>query len=255
MKTKKTTMMTVVLAALLSSCATHYRMDSIERTRVLIDKSYDNTTVKAAEEFIAPFKAEVDRQMSPVVGKVANYLYAKKPESPLSNVLTDMLMWASEKYGEKPDFSVYNIGGMRAALAVGDVTIGDVIDVAPFENNICFVTLTGAKVRELFEQIAKQGGQGVSREVRLVITADGKLKSATVAGKEIDDNAQYRIVTLDYVAQGNDHMEAFRSGTDIKLSTAQENNVRFLIMDFFRAKMAQGESVEGKLDGRITIEH
>ena len=77
----------------------------------------------------------------------------------------------------------------------------------------------------------------------------------TVAGKEIDDNAQYRIVTLDYVAQGNDHMEAFRSGTDIKLSTAQENNVRFIIMDFFRAKMAQGESVEGKLDGRITIEH
>ena len=153
------------------------------------------------------------------------------------------------------DLTVYNIGGMRAALAVGDVTIGDVIDVAPFENNICFVTLTGAKVRELFEQIAKQGGQGVSREVRLVITADGKLKSATVAGKEIDDNAQYRIVTLDYVAQGNDHMEAFRSGTDIKLSTAQENNVRFLIMDFFRAKMAQGESVEGKLDGRITIEH
>lgn len=255
MKTKKTTMATVVLAALLSSCATHYRMDSIERTRVLIDKSYDNTTVKAAEEFIAPFKAEVDKQMSPVVGKAANYLYAKKPESPLSNVLTDVLMWASEKYGEKPDFSVYNIGGMRAALAVGDVTIGDVIDVAPFENNICFVTLTGAKVRELFEQIAKQGGQGVSREVRLVITADGKLKSATVAGKEIDDNAQYRIVTLDYVAQGNDHMEAFRSGTDIKLSTAQENNVRFIIMDFFRAKMAQGESVEGKLDGRITIEH
>ena len=83
-------------------------------------------------------------------------------------------------------------------------------------------------MRELFEQIAKQGGQGVSREVRLVITADGKLKSATVGGKEIDDNAQYRIVTLDYVAQGNDHMEAFRSGTDIKLSTAQENNVRFL---------------------------
>ena len=236
MKTKKTTMMTVVLAALLSSCATHYRMDSIERTRVLIDKSYENTTVKAAEEFIAPFKAEVDKQMSPVVGKAANYLYAQKPESPLSN-------------------SVYNIGGMRAALAVGDVTVGDVIDVAPFENNICFVTLTGAKVRELFEQIAKQGGQGVSREVRLVITADGKLKSATVAGKEINDNAQYRIVTLDYVAQGNDHMEAFRSGTDIKLSTAQENNVRFLIMDFFRAKMAQGESVEGKLDGRITIEH
>ena len=82
MKTKKTTMATVVLAVLLSSCATHYHMDSIERTRVLIDKSYDNTSVKAAEEFIAPFKAEVDRQMSPVVGKVANYLYAKKPESP-----------------------------------------------------------------------------------------------------------------------------------------------------------------------------
>ena len=242
------------MAALLSSCATHYQLAGVERSRVLMDKTYDATPVKAAEEFIAPFNTEVDKQMSPVVGRVANYLYAKKPESPLSNVLTDVLVWTSAKYGEKPDFAVYNVGGMRAALAVGDVTIGDVLDVAPFENKICFVTLTGAKVRELFEQIAKQGGQGVSREVRLVITADGKLKSATVGGKEIDDNAQYRIVTLDYVAQGNDHMTAFQSGTNINSPKSEENNVRFIIMDFFRTKMAQGETVEGKLDGRITIE-
>lgn len=237
-----------------TSCTSHYQLAGVERTRVLMDKTYDNPSVPATVSFLAPYKVEVDKQMSPVVGRVANYMYAKKPESPLSNLLTEVLMWAGKTYQETPDFAVYNIGGMRAALAVGDVTIGDVLDVAPFENKICFVTLTGQKVKELFQQIAAQGGQGVSKDVRLVITKDGQLKSALVHGKEIDENADYRIVTLDYVAQGNDHMAAFLSGKNINNPKAESNNIRFIIMDYLRERMAAGETVRSEMDGRITIE-
>ena len=254
MKTKKTTMATVVLAALLSSCATHYRMDSIERTRVLIDKSYDNTTVKAAEEFIAPFKAEVDKQMSPVVGKVARNMHAKRPESGLSNLLADILVWAGKFYNEKPDFGVYNIGGMRAAIPEGKITIGDIYALAPFENKICFVTLTGKKVKELFKQIAGRGGEGVSHEVKLVITQDLKLVSATIHDKEIDPQAKYRIATIDYVSHGNDKMYAFKGATDRNDPMEEKDLTRSIIMEYFKEKAAQGQKVESKIEGRITVE-
>ena len=184
--------------------------------------------------------------MNPIVGHVGCYLAADRPESPLSNLLTDILVWAAKDYKETPDFAVYNIGGMRAALAEGDVTIGDVLEVAPFDNKICFVSLTGAKVKELFSQMAMQGGEGVSHEVQLEITKDGKLKSAKVKGKNIDDAATYRIATIDYVAQGNDKMTAFKSATDINQPEAEENNVRYIIMNYLREMAKQNIIVTAK---------
>ena len=177
-------------ALLSSSCSTGYKITGFERSRILIDSTYDDAADKAVADFMKPYKRHVDSIMSPVVGMSAEYMYADRPESNLSNLLTDILVWAGKDYGEKPDFAVYNIGGMRSAFAKGKVTYGDVLDVAPFENKICFVTLTGAKVKELFAQIAAVGGEGVSHGVELVITKDGRLKSAKLNGKEIDPEAR-----------------------------------------------------------------
>ena len=237
-----------------SSCSTGYEVTGFERSRILIDSTYDTAADEAVADFMKPYKRQVDSIMSPVVGISAEYMAADRPESNLSNLLTDILVWAGKDYGERPDFAVYNIGGMRSAFAKGEVTYGDVLDVAPFENKICFVTLTGAKVKELFAQIAAAGGEGVSHGVELVITKDGRLKSARLDGREIDTEARYRIATLDFVAQGNDNMTAFKSATDVNSPAGKDNNVRFIIMKYMQEKMKQGMSVSSKTEGRIKIE-
>ena len=242
-------------AALLpSSCSTGYEVTGFERSRILIDSAYDRTEDKAVADFIRPYKQHVDSIMSPVVGTAAEYLYAERPESNLSNLLSDILVWCGKDYGERPDFAVYNIGGMRSAFAKGDITYGDVLDVAPFENKICFVTLTGDKVMELFGQIAASRGEGVSHGVELVITEDGRLKSALLHGRRIVADAKYRIATLDYLAQGNDKLEAFKASTDVKSPSSDENNVRFIIMKYMKKKRQKGESVGSQVEGRIKIE-
>jgi 2',3'-cyclic-nucleotide 2'-phosphodiesterase (5'-nucleotidase family) len=167
--------------------------------------------------------------------------------------LADILIWGGKAYDEHPDLSVYNVGGIRAAFAKGKVTYGDVVEVAPFENKICFLTLTGEKLLELFQQIAKRGGEGVSHSVNLVITSDRKLKSALLNGKEINPQASYRIATLDYLAQGNDGLVAFKSSTDVKSPQTTENNVRFIIMDYFREQQKMGNIVDAHIEGRIVI--
>ena len=144
---------------LLSSCSSGYKITGFERSRILIDSTYDATADKAAADFMKPYKSHVDSIMSPVVGVSAEYMSAERPESKLSNLLADILVWSGKDYGEHPDFAVYNIGGIRSAIAKGKVTYGEVLDVAPFENKICFVTLTGAKVTELFEEMAMAGGE------------------------------------------------------------------------------------------------
>ena len=239
---------------LCASCSSGYRIVGFERSRILVDSVYDAAPDEAAAVFMTPYRQKVDSIMSPVVGRVADYMSAGKPESSLSNLLADILVWCGRDYGESPDFAVYNIGGIRSAFAKGEVTYGDVLDVAPFENKVCFVTLTGDKVTELFGQIAAVGGEGVSHGVELVITGDGRLKSARLNGKGIDPVARYRVATLDYVAQGNDNMSAFKSSADVNSPEGDDNNVRYIIMKYMSEQMARGVAVSAKVEGRIKTE-
>lgn len=241
------------MSLMATSCATHYQMTGITYSRILIDKRYDVSADSSLAHFIEPYQHQVDSIMRPVVGRLASDMDAHRPESKLSNLLSDILLWGAAKYHEKADFAVYNMGGIRAALTAGDVTYGDVVDVAPFENKICLVTLSGAKVKELFAQIARRGGEGVSHGVELQITRDGHLVNALVNGKPIDDTAQYRISTLDYVAHGNDQMTAFKSSTDILAPQNEQDNVRFLIIDYLREQSRQGIVVDREVGGRIKI--
>lgn len=256
MKRSKTIAIACLVAALsLSSCVKHYQLAGIERTRVLIDSRYDKEPSEDVKQFMAQYTHTVDSLTSPLVGHLAKNMAAHRPESELSNLLADIMVWAGRDYGENPAMGVYNMGGIRASMSMGDVTFGDVLDVAPFENKICFLTLSGESLIRLFENIAAVGGEGVSKEVRLVITKDGKLKSATLNGQAIDPNASYRIATIDYLAHGNDRLEAFNEKTDFNSPQATSNDTRFIITNYFKEKMAQGVVVDANVEGRIVVSY
>lgn len=243
----------LVAVCMLQACHSHYEVAGIERTRMIVDSRYDQNPDKAAASFLAPYKHQVDSVMGPVMGTVARNMEAFRPESELSNLLADILVWASPEYGEKPVMGVYNMGGIRAALTKGKVTYGDVLDIAPFENKIAFTTLTGEKLMELFSQIARRGGEGVSHGCELIISPKGKLLSARLHGEEIDPAKEYRIVTIDYLLGGNDGMKALNEGNNLNSPQETRNNTRFIIMNYFKEKAAKNEAVDAKIEGRIKI--
>lgn len=244
----------VLALALLAatSCSSGYKVVSISRSRILIDSRYDRPEPQA-EAFLSPYSKEVDSVMSPVVGSIARNMTAAKPESEESNLLADIMVWGGKFYGEKPDFGLYNMGGIRAAFSKGKVTYGDVLDVAPFENKICFFNLRGDRVLELFQQIAAVGGEGVSHSLRLKITRDGRLLSATINGEPVDPSKEYRVATLDYLAQGNDHLDALKLKTDVNSPTDEQSNSRYVICKYFEEQAAEGKAVDSQVEGRIVI--
>jgi len=253
MKTKTTIF--CALASLLlmtSACKSHYQVASVERSRILVDSRYDAQDAQISQ-FITPYKQKVDSVLGPVVGHTARYMKVERPESPLSNLLSDILVWAGKEYNEQPDFGLYNMGGIRANLPKGAITYGDVLDVAPFENKIAFGTLKGSEVLELFQQIASTGGEGVSENVRLVISKDGKLESATLKGEAIESHRNYRVATIDYLMGGNDKMEALRKCRDINAPQDASNNTRFIIMNYFKEMARQGKVVDRDVEGRIKM--
>ena len=237
------------------SCRSHYHLAGIERTRIVMDNRYDRQPDEAAARFLAPYKHQVDSVMGPIMGRVAHNMAPERPESDLSNLLSDILVWAAAEYGEQPVLGIYNMGGIRASLTRGDVTYGDVLDIAPFENKIAFTTLSGETLLKLFRQIAKRGGEGVSRGCELVITKDGQLVSARLHGQEIDPQADYRVTTIDYLLGGNDGMSALNEGRDVNSPQEKRNNTRFIIMNYFKMMAAKGEAVDAKVEGRIRVKN
>jgi 2',3'-cyclic-nucleotide 2'-phosphodiesterase (5'-nucleotidase family) len=250
---KRTTIYLLMSMLLLTSCKHHYEVASMQRSRILVDSRYDAQPDQKAADFLKPYKHQVDSVMGPVVGQSARYMTAQRPEGTLSNLLADILVWAGKDYGEKPDFGIYNMGGVRADLPKGKVTYGDVLDVAPFENKISFITLKGDVLLELFGQIAKTGGEGMSRAVRLVITKGGQLVSATINGEPIDPQKEYRVTTIDYLLGGTDKMEAFKKGTNINAPKDASNNTRFIIINYFREMQKQGKVVDAEIEGRVVV--
>ena len=251
---KKLPIGAILGAFMLSACSSHYQLAGVQRTRIVVDSRYDATPDAAATAFLAPYKHQVDSVMGPVVGRVAHDMEANRPESSLSNLLSDILIWAAAEYGETPVLGIYNMGGIRASLVKGEVTYGDVLDIAPFENKIAFTTLKGETLLKLFRQIAHRGGEGVSHGCELVISRQGELISARLHGQEIDPQADYRITTIDYLLGGNDGMSAMNEGHDLKSPQEARNNTRFIIMNYFKEKAAKGEIVEAKVEGRIKVQ-
>ena len=138
------------------------------------------------------------------------------------------------------------------ALPEGDITYGNIYEITPFENTLCIVTMNGVLLRELFENIAAVHGEGLSGAC-LEISGDGKLLDATVAGKEIEDSKEYKVATLDYLAEGNDHMTAFAKVGDADKLLPEKATVRQLFLNYVNEQTKAGKKIDSKIEGRITV--
>jgi len=188
--------------------------------------------------------------MSEVIGHSPRSIRKGSPESPLGNLTGDALVWmAEELYGVKADVGIYNSGGIRAEISAGDVTVGDVYAVYPFDNVLSLVTLKGRDLKKLFDYVASSGGLPINAGVKMVIQ-DGTVKSVTVGGKTVDDSKTYTVATIDYLVNlgryGLENAMTRRDAPDI---------IRDNFVDYFRHLAAENSGmITAAKDGRITVE-
>lgn len=245
--------LTICMIAAAAS-AQKYRVSGVKRTRLTVDSTYDACKDNATAVFLVPYKSIIDSIMLPVVGRLECAAEIDKPESRMTNLMADIMLWSGVLCGEKIDVGVYNIGGIRSPMAAGDVTYGDVLSVAPFENKVCFLSLTGDALIELFSQMAFTGGECVSKGVNLVFTKDAKLKSAKLNGQDILPERKYRIATNDFLAQGNDKMLAFKKKTDFVVLDDKAYNAREVMVKYFSYMKEHGLKVNPQVEGRVVVE-
>lgn len=96
---------------LLASCSSGYSLAGVEGGRVAITDVYDRKPDAEALNILKPYQQKVDSIMSPIIGHSAKNLTAYRPESPLSNLMADVLRQAAVRAIGKPaDVAVMNMG-------------------------------------------------------------------------------------------------------------------------------------------------
>lgn len=130
------------------------------------------------------------------------------------NFMADFLYTrGTEMQPEPVDFALVNRGGLRTDIPKGTISKGQVINLLPFYNKIQVLEISGHDLRQVFDAMAKVGGNGVSSQVYAEFDPEDEVATKIIInGKPLDDSRIYRIATIDYLAKGGDYMTGLRNG-------------------------------------------
>ncbi len=205
--------------------------------------------------FYLPYKEMIEAEMNEVIGDSESEMIKDKPESLLTNFLADLLLEEGSMYCKssnsdfKPQISYFNYGGIRSFLPKGEITVRNVYELMPFENEMVFLNLKGKDVQAFLDIIAAKGGDSVGG-ARFIISKN-KAKDILVEGEKLDVTRDYWLVTNDYIAGGGDNMDVLLNR--LKIVNSGEK-IRDLIINHLREMSVDGEKISVKTDGRIINE-
>ena len=131
------------------------------------------------------------------------------PQYPLGNLIADAQRWAG-----KGDVAIMNNGGIRTELRAGEATYGSLFEIQPFGNTLYSLTMTGAQLRGLLEEMLSKSA--VNDHVSgLAIRYDpskpkgSRIVSVTMAaGTPLSDTGTYNVIVNDFLATGGEGYNA-----------------------------------------------
>jgi len=241
----------LMMAVVLFSCKTATLESSTAQSLMVHDSlGVDSAIIRIA----APYKMKLDSAMNRVIGYSEFAMEKGTPESLLGNFLSDVMVSVvkndfKDSISGLPVMSLLNNGGIRTSLPKGEVTVSNIFQLMPFDNEIVILELRGDILQKLFDVIAQKGGMPVGG-LRLVLNATAWTK-AEIGGKTFSADERYILVTSDYLAQGGD-------GLDFLADNIRYIKTGLLVRDVFiryiEEMTKEGKTISPKLDERIRYE-
>ena len=225
---------------------------------VTLDSTYAHHPDADMQAYINQHKAKLDSAMGQQIGFCLNPLSSYAPQSPLSNLLTDMLYdignhICMEQTGRPADMSLLNFGGIRTSMPAGKITVSTIFNILPFDNSIVIIVLKGSELRKMFESKTLTSCQPYSHAQ--VYYENNQPRMIKVNHRKLKDNKTYRLVTIDFIQTGGDKI---LEGVQYEEVIPTNYLLRDAIMDYIR-DMSRGlrgctkVDVNSKLDDRVII--
>ncbi len=222
----------------------------------------DVPSVAEVDALVAPYAALADALLGQPVGVSdvdldGDRSRTRSEETNLGNAIADAILRKAAPLGAS--VSIQNGGGIRASIPAGPVTMGQVLEVLPFGNEVTVVTLSGSDLRAALENGVSQVETGGGRFPQVAgvrfrygaAAADG----TRVSTIELRDpgTGQYRalraddevvVATNDFLAGGGDGYSALAGG-------AERYDTGWLVSDAFAEYLKAESPLHVEVEGRI----
>ena len=163
----------------------------------------------ALEALVAPYRAQMAAQVSEVIGVAPRPLTEDQPEGALGQFAADAMLAVAQEHVEGPlHMALTNAGGLRVPIPAGPVTVGLMFELMPFENRLVVLELTGVQVDSLAQQLARINGEPIAGLSFQLLATSRRAVQVEVQGAAVVPDAQYFLVTSDYLADGGGYMPA-----------------------------------------------
>ena len=222
-----------------------------EKTSVDYEAAQNYPKDASVTDVLDTIKAENETALNRVIGTSPVELdgvweHIRIGQTNLGNVITDAYLLATGA-----DIAFENAGGIRASIAAGPVTYGDVINVSPYGNYVVTKKLTGAQIKEMLESsltiqknciVANDSGEwdawpndsGSYLQVGGIIVrfdpaqpAGARVLSVQKDGQELDDTKEYTVAVNNYLA-GSDSYPQLANAAEIgEYSCCEELLIQF----------------------------
>ncbi|MEL6702297.1 MAG: 5'-nucleotidase C-terminal domain-containing protein, partial [Pseudomonadota bacterium] len=197
---------------------------SYEGKTIVLDASVEPDADIAAR--VAELAGPIEEIKTTVVGTTAEAVngdraVCRTQECPMGNLVATAMLERVKDQGIQ--IAIQNGGGLRASIDAGEVTMGEVYTVLPFQNTLATFQLTGAGVIAALEngvsQVEEVAGRfpqvaGLKYTVAPGMAAeDGRISDVMVmvddAFVPIDPAATYGVVSNNYMRGGGDGYSVF----------------------------------------------
>ena len=197
------------------------------------------------------------------------------------DLIADAILWQAKKDSSLPVadenvIAITNGGGIRAAIAAGDITKKDVNTVLPFGNTVAYVTVKGSVLLEALEASTYCTPEAVGafpQVAGIEFTVDtskaydqgeqypgstyyapasiNRVTIESINGKAFDPEATYVVVTNDFLAAGGDTYYAFSVSTSVDTGIPMDEAVMSYITEELKGVVTAEKY--GEPQGRITV--
>ncbi|MCH7413665.1 5'-nucleotidase C-terminal domain-containing protein [Belliella sp. R4-6] len=197
-------------------------------------------------QFVSPYKEAMEEKMGTVIGISDKALTKEGRENLLGNFVTDIQKeYAEKKFGLTIDISIINNGGMRNELPIGQISLGNLYELSPFDNYLVILELQSSDVIKLAEFMTERKNMSVSG--MRILGQDNQLKEFSVNGKPVETGKTYLLAINDYLANGGDNMD-FLIGLPLK----ENSNIllRDMLIEMIQGKTSEGKNLNAEIEGR-----
>lgn len=190
---------------------------------ILVDSSFkpDEATLKRIDELKAPIEALKAKVVGTSEGPIeGDRKICRVKECSMGNLVADATLARVKDQGVTIAFA--NSGGLRSSIDGGDVSMGEVLTVLPFQNTVATFQLKGEDIRAALENGVSQIDDGAGRFMQVsgmkysfdrskpagsrVVSVEVKEGDAFVP---LDPTKTYIVAANNYVRTGGDGFKVF----------------------------------------------